>query len=386
MDNNLRKYATDRQWEYLEAIETHGSIRKAAKALGIKHQNLLRGKQAVLKRAAKQGYSPEHDMTHHVPSNFMVKGVSSYYSDGELRGQWVKSVLDTDQQEEIIDGLISGLSIPKFKPTKPPKQTDKDRMNVYVFGDSHLDMLSWDDETGANWDLEIALQHHKSAMLDMFNRSPKACHGVLATMGDLLHRDSLKALTPGSGNLVDVDGRLGRSMECAISMIRAMLDKMLTKYQKVSYVCVRGNHSETLELLISKMIRIAYENEPRLDVVDNTSRHIPLEFGNNFLMFTHGDKLNDQKKADIVVSKFRKQHGKADFSHVLSGHVHHASQKEISGVLVETFAALPVPDAWHHESGYVSAQQAASVLTYHKLGGITERTISNPRIYLDANI
>lgn len=61
-------------------------------------------------------------------------------------------------------------------------------------------------------------------------------------------------------------------------------------------------------------------------------------------MFTHGDKLNEQRKADIVTSMFRKQHGEATFSHVLSGHNHHATQRDVSGVLVETFPVLPVPD------------------------------------------
>jgi UDP-2,3-diacylglucosamine pyrophosphatase LpxH len=314
----------------------------------------------------------------------MVKGVSTYYGeDGTPTAQWVKSAIDPKQAEQAIDEIVEALHIPKFKPVKPPKPSHSDTMNVYVFGDPHIDMLSYINETGANWDLEIAIQHHTSAMLDLIERAPKADTGVLATLGDLYHRDSLKAITPGSGNIVDVDGRISHSYDRGVEMIRAMIDKMLKKYQKVKYVCVRGNHSETLELILAKTIRIAYENEPRVEVLDNTSKHIPLQFEKNFLLFTHGDRLNDQKKADIVVANYREQHGAAKFSHVLSGHLHHAYQKDLSGVLVEIFPVLPSPDAWHCESGYMSADKAASVLTYHKSGGIIGRTITNPRIFLD---
>jgi len=383
IDERLKEFATPRQWEYIQALEEYKTLPKTAKALGVAHQTISKARKSVTKKAAKAGYSPEHNMVHSVPDGFQVKGVSTLYDeDGKKKIQWVKSAIDPAYFKECIDSIVDGLTITRIKKVKTPKALSDDRMNVYVFGDSHLDMLSWEDETGKNWDSTIAVAHHEAALLDLIDRSPKADTGVLATMGDLLHRDSLKAVTPGSGNVVDVDGRLGNSLEIAISLIRSMIDRMLNKYQIVKYVCVRGNHSETLELALAKMIRIAYENEPRLEVIDNTSRHIPLTFGKNFLMFTHGDKLNDQKKADIAVSKFRKEHGNADFSHVLSGHVHHASQKELSGVLVETFPALPVPDAWHHESGYVTADQAAVVVSYHKLGGISERIVTNPRIFL----
>jgi UDP-2,3-diacylglucosamine pyrophosphatase LpxH len=256
-------------------------------------------------------------------------------------------------------------------------------MNNIVIGDPHLDMYASKDETGHDWNLEIACERHLKAVLGLLKRAPAADTGMLTILGDSLHRDSLKALTPASGNLVDVSSRVSRAIKYATRLFRAMIIEMLKNHKKVVVVFVRGNHSETLELCLRDMLEIAFEKNKRVDVLENTSKHIPYSFGRNFLLCTHGDRLNDQKKADIAVSMFRDQHGAAKFTHVLSGHVHHSSVKEVSGCYIETFQALPTPDAWHTESGYVTSDQSVSMLTYHRQGGIVSRLNEYPRIYMD---
>lgn len=373
------KQITERQREVLEMWQSGLKQVEIAEKLKINVSSV----HAALHAAKKK-------LTAH-PTNpmFQTKAVSELIDNrtGESVMTWYKSSREQETLEQVLESMLEGVKdrITKVKPTPPPqlKGDVEDRQNVFVFGDSHVNMLSWQKETGADWDQDIALSRHLGAMSDLITRAPKAGTGILATMGDLLHNDSLKPLT-ASGTLLDVDGRLGKAIRNTVAMLRKMIDKMLKIYSKVKLVVVRGNHSETLELLLSQMIELAYEDEPRLEVVDNTSKHIAVTFGKNFLLFTHGDKLNDQKKANIAVSKFRHLHGAAKFTHVLCGHVHHASQKEISGALVETFPALPTPDAWHYESGFVTADQSATVLTYHKKGGITERTLSYPRIFTGA--
>lgn len=131
---------------------------------------------------------------------------------------------------------------------------------MFVIGDPHINMYSYAPETGADWDQEIAVKEHMQAMVDMVSRAPDSSEAVLATMGDLLHADSLKAITPGSGNLVDVDSRLSLALCNAVKLIRAMINEMLTRFGKVKYICIRGNHSESMELAISMMLHFVYEN------------------------------------------------------------------------------------------------------------------------------
>jgi len=92
--------------------------------------------------------------------------------------------------------------------------------------------------------------------------------------------------------------------------------------------------------------------------------------------------LTPQKKADIATAKYRKEHGAANFTHVVTGHLHHNKVDELGGAMVEIFSVLTPEDAWHMEGGYVTSRQAAHQVTYHKEGGIYQRSETNPRIYL----
>jgi len=372
---------TERQKQALELYEQYGSYLKGAKEMGISPSPFTR----LVKKAKRNLLDEEY-----ASPGQSIKGFS-YLRDcrdepNDKIIEWVKTDRVKEEMMEAVDDIIEGLNkkIPRIKKVKKPKLSKQadDRLNGFVFGDSHINMLAWNKECPlGDWDIDIALARHLNAMNDLITRAPTAKTGFLATLGDLLHHDSIKPFTT-EGTHVDTDGRLGKGYDAVVMMIRGMLDQMLELHEHVYYMCIRGNHCKTLELILAKTIAIAYEKEPRLTVLDNTCDHMLFTWGKNCLVFTHGDKLNDQKKADIVVSMFKQAHGAANFSHLLSGHVHHETQKRISGVLVETFPALPTPDAWHTAAGFITSDQSATVLSYHKQGGITERVNHFPRILI----
>ncbi len=78
-----------------------------------------------------------------------------------------------------------------------------DLLNQFVVTDSHFGMLSWREETGADYDLRIAEQ----LLLDWFAHSiataPDAHTAVFAQLGDLMHHDALESVTPAHHNVLD---------------------------------------------------------------------------------------------------------------------------------------------------------------------------------------
>ena len=83
--SDLIQFATPRQIEYIEAVEKYGSQDKAAKALSVNARTLTRSLESLKIKAAQQGHSPAHDMTHTVPDGFKVRGVSTYHAQyGEV--------------------------------------------------------------------------------------------------------------------------------------------------------------------------------------------------------------------------------------------------------------------------------------------------------------
>ena len=125
MDHNLKKYATDIQWDEYCLYCEHKSYTQVAKILNKDRANIRRSINSLISKAAKQGYSPDHDMTHAVPDGYIAKGISTYYNaDGMVTGQWVKSASDKERNIQIlIDRLEQGsLNYKPFKPT-PYKET-----------------------------------------------------------------------------------------------------------------------------------------------------------------------------------------------------------------------------------------------------------------------
>jgi len=74
---------SDRQREIVTARAQGVTVENLAKTLNVNRRNILMMCQRIKARAAKQGYSPEHDMIHTVPDGFKVRGTSTLYKDGD---------------------------------------------------------------------------------------------------------------------------------------------------------------------------------------------------------------------------------------------------------------------------------------------------------------
>jgi hypothetical protein len=101
IDPKLIEFATVRQIEYIEAIEKHGSMRKAAKEMGVAKSAVQESMARLKNAAAQRGYAPENSMTRTVPDGFMVARVSTNYkADGSVGQQWV---IGTPDRERVVE-------------------------------------------------------------------------------------------------------------------------------------------------------------------------------------------------------------------------------------------------------------------------------------------
>ena len=229
----------------LEAVKRLGSNNKAAAELGL-------GRRTVDRRMARyaqlHGYAPEHDMTHTVPEGFTVKGVSTLYkADGTVGAQWVKSQQDPERIRAMIGAVLEGLKdeVPRVKPSKAPKQKPDGLLNCYIVTDYHLGMLAWGEETGDDWDTQIAEDMLVAWFAQAMAESPDAEVGVFAQLGDFLHWDGWDAVTPASKHLLDADTRFPKLARVAIRAVRRIIDMLLAKHLRVHIIMAEGNHDPT---------------------------------------------------------------------------------------------------------------------------------------------
>lgn len=371
--NDLKSYATARQIEYIEAIEEHGSQAKAAKALGINSRTLERAMSSLKRRAALQGWSPEHDMTHTVPEGFNVRGVSTYYDeDGKPRGQWVKSQQDREAREAILVERLE-TAHENWKPYKriqKPKGTDSDLLTQVVITDFHLGMLAWEKETGEAWDTNLARDVFLSAVLDMIEVSPKCGTGILVQLGDFLHFDGLDSVTPTSHHVLDSDSRYGRVVDLTMAVMPEAAGLMLEHFDKVIVVQAEGNHDKAGSVWLRKFMKHLFKSEPRLEVIDNEFPYYAYLHGQTLLGYHHGhlSKKADLPKVFSSDPRFRPLWGQATRCYIHVGHYHHERKVEEAGAVVEQHPTLAARDSYATRLGLVS-NRGAKVHVYHKTEG-----------------
>jgi len=377
---DLTQYATVRQLEYLEALEQHGTIRKAAKALGCAKGTITDGLKSLRKKAALQGYSPEHDMVHTVPDGFKVKGVSTYYNnEGKAVGQWVKSSADAERQAEMMREAVAAMceEITPVDAIPSPEGTAANLCTVYTLTDSHVGMLATKVEGGADWDLKIAERVLVGCFSAMVEASPKAETCVIAQLGDFLHYDSaVSPVTPMHGHVLDADGRMFKMVKIAIRVLRTVITLALEKHKKVVVLLAEGNHDMASSVWLRAMFQALYEHEPRIEVIDSELPYYTYQHGQTMLAWHHGHLSKNEGLPLLFAAQFPKVWGNTTKRYVHCGHRHHTAEKEHSGMTVIQHPTLAARDAYAARGGWISERQVTSITYSDKFGQVARNTVT----------
>jgi len=305
LDQGLRPFCTARQFELLTAWEAYGSKRSAAKALKINPKNFNDAKRGVERKAARQGYSPQHDLNHTVPDGFSLQGASTLYgAHGEQKLQWIKSAYDTEQQQAWFEEGIKAFA-EDLKPIRPiklgSKKLDDDLLCAYPVGDHHIGALALQEESGAEWNLKIAEETLLKSFAYLLGLST-AKHCLIPFMGDFLHTDSVKPVTPLSGNLLDTDTRFYVMVRTAIRIIRTMIESAATTHETVHIIFESGNHDTSSSIILRESLASIYQDNPRITVDTSPSHFHYYNFGKCLIGVTHGHTRAKLKGLPLIMA------------------------------------------------------------------------------------
>lgn len=380
IDIGLKEFATARQAELIDAVNEHGGIRAAAAMLNLNKSTIQDAIKNVKRKAATQGFSPEHDMINIVPDPFVVRGTSTLYdADGKPRLQWLKTRLDDNKFQAMMLDAIEGFKdeIPHVSLTAAPPLGKDNLLNCYVVTDYHLGMLSWDEETGDNWDLKIGEELIIKWFEQAIHQSPDANTAVFAQLSDFLHFDGMDAVTPASKHLLDVDTRFAKVVRCAIRVLRTIINMLLQKHQNVHLIMADANHDPVSQIWLREWFAVMFENEPRITVDRSPNPYNAYEFGKTALFFHHGHKRRIANVSEVFAGQFREMFGRTKYAYAHTGHLHHVDVKENNLMIVEQHRTLAPADAYAARGGWLTGRDA-KVITYSKdFGEVSRLTINS---------
>lgn len=355
------------------------NISVTARALNLHRSTVQESIRLLKRRAAAQGYSPDHDMVHTVPEPFVVRGLSTYYNkEGRPTGQWVKSRLEDEQFQELVREGVRAfyqehgeIEVPDF----PHMDFDRDVIPWIQIGDAHIGMLANEAEAGANFNCEIAEREICAAFRLIFDALPPCERIVINDLGDSTHFENTEKKTAASRH--DLDGERPKMMIRAISRImRFIVDLALTKARSVDVIINQGNHSRFGDFWLAETLEVAYAASGRVNVIDNENVFIGYRMGETLVMVHHSDKCRPDDLPGVMMASFKEDFAETKFHYIDIGHIHHKmTSKERNGVVVESWNTLARGDKWHHDKGYRARQSMSVVFRSRTYGEVGRRVL-----------
>ena len=393
-DPQLLKYATESELKKLHAWQECGSQRKAAKKLGICRESVKNAYISLKRRAAKAGYFPSPDkaytkqMQEIIASNPGIDGISDMQVNELGKPMWMKFKQSDLNKIRLLSNLSDGLKeqLPKYEPLIPaPIKTNSDLLTQYTITDFHLGMLADAEETGGKWNIKMA----EKLLLDWFAETMKLApcskQAVFMQLGDFLHWDGLKAVTPAHGHVLDADSRYQKLVRSCIRVTRQILDMLLVKHGKVHCIFAEGNHDESGSSWMREWLDVFYEHEPRITIDTSIDPYYGFKFGNVGIYAHHGHKKRKEALPVTFAAKFREIMFSCEYNYGHSGHMHHLHVNESPLMIMKQHQTLAAPDAHASSGGWIS-QRGATATVYHKqYGYMTEYNVTPAMLgYKDA--
>lgn len=365
--------------EAVEAKEQHGTAVAAAAALGLPRPTYMHR----LREAARKGIAPGHFEAGTAPGYFMAKVTVQRGPGGQVERTWERQTPDDQHREEAMQAALAAMCA-EIKPVAPipaPAQAMADLLALYTLTDAHVGMLAWHREGGADWDLDIAERTIVGCFAETIRQMPPAQQAVFNQLGDLLHYDSLSAVTPTSGHILDADGRYTKMVEVAVRIIRRIVAMLLEKHERLHIVMAEGNHDMASSVWLRTMFKALYENEPRITVDDSALPYYVFEHGEVMLAFHHSHLKKNPALPGLLAAQFAPIWGRTTKRYCHTGNLHHAEEKEHSGMTVIQHPTLAARDAYAARGGWF-ADRAMSAISYHRKFGQVGRVTVCPEMIL----
>lgn len=384
IDDKIYNMATMTQQKYIDAVREHGNNVAASKSLGINESTVRKGIKQAIKRASRNGYAPDYDLTNQVAPGNLVKRVSTNYDgDGVIRQQWVIQEPEKERQLEIIKSVIEDLCS-ELKPlplVKLQSRTLSEDLMVNIpIGDAHIGMLAWGEECGADYDLKLAESLHRSAIDMLIEQSPPAKSCTIIDLGDYLHSDNQAGTTSRSGNIMDMDGRYHKVIRCAIRITLYYIQKALESFEFVTYRPEVGNHNDIGAIWMQELLAALYADNPRVTIGNDAGNVFFWSHGECFFMSHHGHEIRGPRLFEIFAKKIMDDNIKTKYRKIYGGHVHHKSFTENAIAEFQTYRTLAGKDAYAASHGYNAGRDITAEVWHKRFGEVSSVRVSVPMI------
>lgn len=257
---------------------------------------------------------------------------------------------------------------------KPQSEKDDLLLEISIF-DPHFGKLAWAEETGEDYDLQIAEERFKNAVNELVGRVDnldKVSRIHLPLGNDLFNIDSSENTTT-AGTPQDSDSRFAKLVQRVKILLVEVIDALST-IAPVDVSIVPGNHDSHSAFMLGEILDAWYHNDPRININNSPKWRKYYIYGKNSFLYTHGDKEKHADLGIIFATEEPELWAASKYRFAKVGHFHsnkkvdYVSVEDKTGFQIQILPSLSGTDEWHYSKGYLSNKQAKAYL-YHKEKG-----------------
>lgn len=235
--------------------------------------------------------------------------------------------------------------------------------------DLHFGKLSLSEDVTEPYNYELARERFNYIIDESINniKNYDIDEIVFPIGSDFFHVDNVNmSTTAGTRQDSDLSPQLifKYGLECLIDGIMK-----LSKIAKVKVFCVNGNHDYLTSYHAVYSLWCYFHNNENVIVNVGTSPRKYVQYGNNLLGFTHGDKER-QRIDGLMQIEAREMWGNTKYHEFHCGHLHSEQTKENNGIIFRNLSSVCGTDTWHHTSGYIGAVKKCQSFLWHKTYGL----------------
>lgn len=289
--------------------------------------------------------------------------------------------------EEIRAGLAIQDMIDDLRKKAPsyPKIQYK-RSHIYDKGllyeidipDIHFGRLTWEKESGEDYDIRIA-HHAVHSVLDelLLWIKNQPVSGILLPIGNDFFNVNNKDNTTVHGTPQQEDTRWQKTFTSGRRLAQEMIEKCL-EIAPVDVVVMPGNHDEEKTFYLGEVLDAAYSKHPNVKIDNSPKTRKYRLHGTNLIGFAHGYDEKLYRLPALMAIDEPELWGKSKYREFHTGDKHHKFDTSEDGITVRILRSLAARDAWTFRNGFVGSIRAAEAFLWHPEKGVIAQYTAQP--------
>lgn len=282
-------------------------------------------------------------------------------------------------EEEKIQAVQESISRAKkmieYPLYKKYKSRNNEKIAVFQVCDCHFGAYCSKKQHGIDWgpeECEEDIEFITARAIECLRNDPVDSL-IIAMTGDALNSDTITHTT--AHGTQQFDGVLHHSelVRRYFYMMTNVIDRFSQSLQiPINILHTVGNHDTKTVYDLIFMLKIRYDNDPNVIILDELNTRKYREFGNSLLMFTHGqDEGNRIMKAPL--NEAPEAVGRTKITYIISEHYHQYKLNSDGRTVQITGSTIAPPGTWTKNSAFVGGRRGGQLLVFDEEHGLTSQ-------------